>query len=66
MTDAYGRHAEFQSSWVVLRHNDEAIDGVGAWDYMESFYESNDAQAVASILRRDNPERIYVVARFLA
>jgi hypothetical protein len=66
MTDIYGRTAEFQAQWVVLRHNDESENGIGAWDFIETFYEPNDAQAVASILRKDNPDRIYVVARVLA
>jgi hypothetical protein len=66
MTDIYGKSVEFQGSWVLLRHNDESENGIGAWDYLSTFYEANDAEATASILRKDNPERIYVVARFLS
>jgi hypothetical protein len=64
MTDIYGKTAEFQSQWSVIYWNMSGeSDATMTWH--SNYYELTDAQLVTTILRKEHPEWMVKIIRYV-
>jgi hypothetical protein len=62
MTSIYGEMANFQSSWSIFYWN---MDEECKMTWHENYYELSDAKTVVDIMRKEFPNRMVKILRYV-